>query len=173
MELLDLYDEYNEALGTSKLRSAVHADGDWHRVVHIYVRNDAGQYLVHLRSPMKDGQANCWDTRFGGHVIAGHSDDETALREMEEEIGLQVKLSDLIPGGVRSYEGDWNKEHSRIYYYCYNGDIKNLHFNDNEVVRVEWLSPEEIIDSMENKTRAWAGRASTFMEIDRYIKENS
>ncbi len=165
-ELFDLYNENNESLGIVKPRSEVHRDGDWHRVVHIYVRNKAGQFLVHRRSPKKDLAANTWDTRFGGHIQAGHDYDETAVREIEEEIGLQVSINDLIVGGMRDYNGETNKEHAKFYFYNFNGDIKDLRFNDNEVMMVEWMSADEIRESMIHKTRDWAGSIEGFDSIN-------
>ena len=91
-ELLEIMDENNQPLGFSKLRSQVHKDGDWHRVVHIYVTNNVGEFLVHLRSPNKDLNPGKWDTRFGGHVKAGSDYDDSAITELFEEIGLRVKV---------------------------------------------------------------------------------
>lgn len=172
VELFDIYNEDNEPLGIVKPRSEVHRDGDWHRVVHIYVRNDAGQYLIHLRSPKKDLEANSWDTRFGGHIQAGHDYDETAVREIEEEIGLQVSTNDLIVGGMRDYNGETNKEHAKFYFYNYNGDIKDLTFNDNEVMMVEWMTPDDIRKSMINKTREWAASLEGFDFINEVAQKN-
>lgn len=161
-ELLDLYSEANEPLGTNKDRGSIHTDGDWHRTVHIYVKNDKGQFLVHLRSPQKDGNANCWDTRFGGHVASGDDYDTTVVREIQEEIGITASLDDFRKGELVSYNGDWNKEHTQIYFYIFNGDINDLKFNDNEVVKVQWMSPEEIIESMTTDPKRWAGSAEGF-----------
>lgn len=164
-ELLDLYSETNEPLGVNKLRSEIHRDGDWHRTVHIYVMNDKGEHLVHLRSPQKDGSPNCWDLRFGGHLASGQTYEEAAVRELEEEIGLQAKISDFIPGTIYSHDDVWNREHSQVYYYIYNGDVSNLSFNDNEVVKAEWMSYDDIMASMEVKERRWVSRPPAFQKI--------
>ncbi len=156
-------------LGITKPRSLVHQQGDWHKAVHVYVTNPHGQFLVHLRSPHKDLKPNMWDTRFGGHVLAGHDYDETALKELEEEIGLRVSLTDLILGARRQHDGGTNREHVQRYYYIFTGDITTLQFNDNEVVEVRWMSPEDITNAMALSPDDWTGKADSFKKVAEYF----
>lgn len=170
MELLDLYDKDNKPLGLTKLRSQVHLDGDWHRVTHIYIVNDQGEYLVHLRSPLKDSSPNCWDTRFGGHVPAGYDYEETAIRELEEEIGLKVEAKDLITAAMRVYNQERDREYAQAYFCKYNGDGGDLIFSDNEVVAVKWMKPEDIIGSMKERPEQWADEPEPFEDLSRSLK---
>lgn len=71
--------------GVSKERALVHRDGDWHRSVDVWVSfPSTNQLLLQKRSAHKDTWPNCWD------VSAAGSDTsmETAVREVEEELGL-------------------------------------------------------------------------------------
>lgn len=140
-ELFDIVDENNNPLGITKARIRVHKDGDWHRVVHIYVSNNNGEYLVHFRSPYKDLNPTKWDTRFGGHVAAGSDYDTTAITELSQEIGLNVGVSDLIPGKIHKYDGGTNREFVKQYFYTFDGDIADLKFNYGEVAEVKWMLP--------------------------------
>ncbi|MFA5886505.1 MAG: NUDIX domain-containing protein [Patescibacteria group bacterium] len=165
-ELFDIYDEQNKPLGMTKSRSIVHKDGSWHRVVHIYVINDQGQYLVHLRSPYKDLHPNCWDARLGGHVVAGMDYDQTAIEELKQEIGITVSLNNLISSKIHKSDNGTNREHSKIYFYKYNGELTDLQFNDNEVVEVKWMSPDDIIKSIEQNPQIWTTTIKGFRGIN-------
>ena len=164
-EFLDIYDKKNNPLGETKKRSEVHRDGDWHRTSHIYLVNNQGQFLVHLRSPLKDIKPNCWDTRFGGHVTAGKTYQETALEETKQELGLKVQASDLRLGPLVRQDDKTNKEFSQSYFYFFNDSISKLHFDDNEVVKVKWMSQDEIIKAMSKEPDRWAGAVEQFKEI--------
>lgn len=164
IELLDIIDENGAPLNITKPRTEAHKDGDWHQVAHIYVLNNKDEFLTHLRAPFKDLHPNCWDSRFGGHVRAGQSADETAIRELEEEIGIKAKIEELIKGRIYKHDGGTNKEFINVYYFKLrqNDSIK---FNDKEVVEVKWMAVPEILKSAKDNPDKWATRVSTVEKI--------
>jgi isopentenyl-diphosphate Delta-isomerase len=169
-ELFDIVDENNISFGIKKERSLVHKDGDWHHSVHIYVWNDKNELLVHLRSPFKDLHPNCWDTRFGGHVLAGDTIENTAMKELAEEIGIKVEYEDLVKGMVIKYDGGTNREFNDIFYYKFRKN-DNIKFNDNEVVEVNWMSVEDILKSVKNNPDKWSTSTSTIKTVYEYWKK--
>jgi 8-oxo-dGTP diphosphatase len=171
-EFLDIVDENNELTGERELRSKVHAEGIWHRTVHIYLfrrSNDAIEFLVHLRSPFKDLRPNCWDTRFGGHIQSGSTLEKGVRAELKEEIGLDVDKYKLLEGFWRKSGEMPNQEFSKIYFLEYTGDVADLKFNDGEVQEVKWLSIQSIKDSMINNLEQWAPGIKGFTEISDYL----
>ena len=108
-ELFDVCDSLGRPLGLRKRRADVHRDGDWHRSIHCWVvGQDAGgtPYVVfQRRAESKDTSPGKLDATVGGHLAAGESVEE-ALRESEEEIGLTLAMSDLLPLGVRQAASD-------------------------------------------------------------------
>ena len=101
-ELFDVYDEALNHIGV-KARAAVHRDGDWHQVFHCWVigRDADGDSFVILqkRAPNKDYPGKI-DISAAGHLEAGETVRD-GVREIEEELGLQVQFEDLIPLGRR------------------------------------------------------------------------
>lgn len=78
--------------GKVKVRSKVHSDGDWHRSIHVWIyqsdlADDDVRVLLQRRSSYKDTHPNLLDVSCAGHVNAGDSVEETAMREMDEELG--------------------------------------------------------------------------------------
>jgi isopentenyldiphosphate isomerase len=173
-ELLDIVDENNVPIGKSALRSKIHSEGIWHRTVHIYLfRKNKNQveFLVHLRSPFKDLKPNTWDTRFGGHIKSGLSIEEGARVELQEEIGLEIDINKLIEGGWRKRNKMPNREFSKVYYLEFNGDLRDLKFNDGEVQEVKWMSSDNIKNSIKNNPERCSGSLEGFMEILGYLRK--
>ena len=139
-ELLDIVDENNKLTGESAPRSKIHSEGIWHRTVHIYLfrkNNDNVDFLVHLRSPLKDLHPNCWDTRFGGHIKSGVSLEEGLKSELSEELGLNADDYKLIEGKWHKRDKFPNCEFTKTYFLEYKGNLEDLKFDDGEVQKVK------------------------------------
>jgi 16S rRNA (adenine1518-N6/adenine1519-N6)-dimethyltransferase len=97
-EMFDVVDENNVVIG-QKSRGEVHAEKLRHRAVHVFVFNKRGELFLQKRSRWKDKQPRKWDSSAAGHVNAGQDYDETAVREVEEELGVRadVELAGEIP----------------------------------------------------------------------------
>ena len=89
-EIFDIVNERDEVVGQAP-RKEVHARGLWHRAVHVLVFNARGGVFLQKRSIKKDRQPGVWDSSCSGHVDSGEAYDETAMRELREEIGLDLK----------------------------------------------------------------------------------
>jgi 8-oxo-dGTP pyrophosphatase MutT (NUDIX family) len=88
-EIFDVVNERDEVIGQQP-RGVVHRLGLLHRAVHVLVFNAAGQVFLQKRSMTKDRQPGLWDSSASGHVDAREDYDACAVRELHEEIGLQL-----------------------------------------------------------------------------------
>jgi isopentenyldiphosphate isomerase len=91
MEILDIVDDNDKVIGKSS-RQEVYADSLRHRIVHVLIFNDKGEMALQLRSNKCSFCPYHWSTTVGGHVQAGESYEEAALREYEEELGTKSKI---------------------------------------------------------------------------------
>lgn len=99
MEMFDVRTPQGDPTGEVKERSAVHRDGDWHGTAHIWlVRRREGriELLLQKRSRTKESFPGCYDTSCAGHLSAGDTFLEAALRELEEELGLRPPVKSCI-----------------------------------------------------------------------------
>lgn len=106
-ELLMVFDSSGNPLEPKK-RSDVHRDGDWHKLVFVWcahLQNDGSiGFLLQIRSRAGDEYADHVDALAGGHVAAGQSDLDNAIRECEEEVGLKLKPKDVVHLGSRKLQ---------------------------------------------------------------------
>jgi 16S rRNA (adenine1518-N6/adenine1519-N6)-dimethyltransferase len=77
-------------------RGEVHGNNLRHRAVHLFIFNEKGELFLQKRSPWKDRHPQLWDSSAAGHVEAGASYDETARRELEEELGVAAELTRVL-----------------------------------------------------------------------------
>lgn len=73
-------------------RQEVHANNLLHRAVHILIFNPDGEVFLQLRSRTKDRHPLAWDSSAAGHVNAGEDYEQTAQRELLEELGITAPL---------------------------------------------------------------------------------
>lgn len=140
-EQLKIFDENRTPIGTAA-RSEVHKKGLWHETFHCWIvsEQDGQSYLyLQIRSPLKKDYPNLLDITAAGHLLA-HEDAKGGVREMEEEIGIQVEIEELIHLGVFHYEmnnGDiLDKEFAHTFLYKKTMDFKEFHLQEEEVAGI-------------------------------------
>ena len=152
-ELIDIYDENNKSLGISKTRSEAHEKGLWHRAAHVWVYNSEGKVLLQLRSKELEYFPGVWVAAASGHVGAGENIRLTALRELNEEIGISISREELeffkIIKGQTVCGKIVNNEFYYVYLYKFDGDITNLKLQKEEVEKVKFFSINEIDKELE------------------------
>ncbi len=122
-------------------RAEVHANNFRHRAVHILIFNEAGELYLQKRSRRKDRHPLLWDSSAAGHVAAGEGYDDTARRELEEELGLDLpleKIAKISASEPTGYEFIW----------LYRGKLESEREprpNRNEIEAGAFFAPE-IID---------------------------
>ena len=79
-------------IGTVR-RGDAHRDSSLiHRSVQVLIFDDSGRVLLQRRSANKDLFPLYWCASASGHVAAGDSYDDTAARELAEELGMHLEL---------------------------------------------------------------------------------
>jgi len=87
-EIFDVVDENDRIVGEAS-RRAVHEKELRHRAVHIFIYNRQGELFLQKRSIWKDKYPGRWDSSAAGHLNAGSTYDESADRELAEELGIE------------------------------------------------------------------------------------
>src|SRR5262245_31616854 len=87
-ELVDIVDE-DDRVVRQATRSEMRRERLLHRVVAILCFNSRGEIYVHQRTAVKDLFPSLYDMFVAGTVEAGETYEATALRELEEEVGIR------------------------------------------------------------------------------------
>jgi 16S rRNA (adenine1518-N6/adenine1519-N6)-dimethyltransferase len=118
-EKLVLVDDTDRPIGAAE-RQTIHEQGLRHRAVHLFIFNRDGQLYLQRRSWRKDRYPHRWDSSAAGHVDAGESYEDCAVRELSEELGLSVAVDRI--GGV-SASDKTGQEFISIYQGRYDGPV--------------------------------------------------
>jgi isopentenyldiphosphate isomerase len=138
-ETFDVVNERDEVAGRNTRRE-VHRLGLRHRAVHVLVFNARGEWFLQKRSMEKDRQPGLWDSSASGHLDSGEDYDACAVRELHEELGLQVSGP---PQRLFKFAAcaETDREHAWIY-RCQSEGPFALH--PDEIGRGGWFSPEHL-----------------------------
>lgn len=136
-EMFDVVDESDEVLRQLP-RSQVHAEKLIHRATHIFVFRSDGRMLVHKRTDHKEEFPGVWTSSASGHVSAGETYDETAPRELFEELGLRAELTRLHKFAACE---DTCREHTVLYETVCDDVVMA---DPNEIAAVDELHVSEV-----------------------------
>ncbi len=145
MEIWDLVNLKREVIGQHIRGNEMPPDA-YHQVVHIWIRNSEGEYLMTQRSPAKKTCPLKWEC-VGGSVLQGESSLHAALREVREEVGIALQPGDgkLVLTQVRDYaDGARVNDINDVYLFEFSGGIPLADASTDEVIRACWASREEI-----------------------------
>src|SRR3989344_4411255 len=89
-ELVNVVNENDEIIG-QELRSLCHERGLCHRISCILLFDNKGKLWLQTRAKEKSG-AGKFDFSASGHVALGDNYEESAYRELQEELGISTML---------------------------------------------------------------------------------
>lgn len=155
-EYFDILDENGNKTGKTKLRSEVHRDGDWHKAVHIWIINDNGDVLLQRRCATKDSNPNMLDISSAGHLSAGDDSLSGAIRELKEELNIDVKPEDLqfiktLKRSSKYTETFINNEFDDLYILRTNKKIEDMRFQEEEISEIFYVPYKEFKNMIKNK----------------------
>ena len=137
-ELWDVYTKDRVKTGKTHRRGDKMEKGEYHLVVHVCIFNSKNQLLIQQRQPFKKGWPNMWDISVGGSAVAGDDSGQAAEREVLEELGLRLDLSDKRPSFTMNFSDGFDD----YYIVKQDVDIRNLHLQNEEVKQVKWVDRE-------------------------------
>lgn len=140
-EWFDVVNERDEPVRRATRRD-VHANGWWHRAVHVMVFDAAGRVFLQKRSMLKDLSPGLWDSSCSGHLDAGEDYDTAARRELGEEIGVHLAPDAPLERWLRvdaCEQTGW--EFVWVYRLRYDGPIT---VDPQEIQYGEWVAPPDV-----------------------------
>ena len=155
MELWDLYDEKRNIIG-EHIRGEELPENGFHLVVHTWIKNKKGQYLISQRSASRKINPLLWECS-GGSVLKGENTRQAAVREVKEEVGIDLKeeTGKLVFSKTRHYiNGEKFNDIMDVWLFEYDGKIDLSKATTDEVADAKWLCRDEIMQLYKDKRLA-------------------
>ena len=153
-EKFDVLNEFGEFTGEVATREECHKKGLWHRAVYAFIIDKNSNILLQKRSAKKKLWPNMWDVTVGGHVDAGEFGRQSLIREVKEELGIDITDDDikyLVGSSSINIKGDIiNKHYNECYLITKDIDTSKIKLQEEEVSEVKYFSKEEVLSMIEN-----------------------
>ena len=150
-EIFDVVNDRDEVIGQAP-RAEVHRRKLKHRAVHVLVFNSRGELFLQKRSMLKDCFPGTWDSSASGHLDQGEHYDACAVREVNEELGVQLPATPDRLFRIEACE-ETGQEFVWVYQCRHEGPF-NLH--PEEIERGGWFVPAEITQWIASKPEEFA-----------------
>ena len=146
-EYWDLFDRNGKPLCRSIRRGERLRAGEYHLVVHIWVVNSMGRFLIQRRSPRRTLMPNVWAVT-SGSAVAGESSLLAAQRELSEELGIT-----LPPEEFRKV-GRITRRNSLCDIWLVYKDVAvpDMHLQREEVSQVRWVTPDQLFEMIKERS---------------------
>ncbi|MFD0696987.1 NUDIX domain-containing protein [Paenibacillus sp. GCM10027628] len=149
-EMFDIYDRQMNWLGVAP-RSEVHKKGLWHQTFQCWIvsfEKPEPLILLQLRAPDKDLFPSLLDISSAGHLAAGETVRE-GVRELEEELGLNVHFDDLLACGKFAEEDLiseqlMDREFCHVFIYRCDQPLKDYKLQEDEISGIFAVKVEEL-----------------------------
>lgn len=177
MELLDVLNENGELTGQTMDRKEIHDQGIWHRCVHIWIINSKGELLVQKRASHLDNFGGLWDISAAGHVSAGETTEEAALKELREELGLVIPFSEFIllkelKVSLPNNKTNGVKNHFDVVYLIKKDlNVEELILQEDEVEKVEFIHWRELKNRISQEKDNFANRSQEYEMLFSYLEK--
>ena len=143
VELWDILDKDGRLTGRTVEKGRPLKEGEYHLIVHIWIRNSKGEYLIQKRSSQVGAWPGVWGVA-GGSAISGESSLDAALREVKEELGLSFEPDTL----KRLYRVRYKSVFSDLWLVCRDINPEDVRIQKEEVSEVKYACMDEILSMM-------------------------
>ena len=148
-EIWDVLDENGNKTGRYMERGRKTAAGAYNLVVHVWKHNGKGEWLIDRRA--ERGKSNLdgkWETT-GGAALAGEDSLSAALREVKEELGIELDPAKgtLFHRGV-VHRDDGSACFRDAWVFEWSGGIEEIHLQEGETCDAMWASTDKIREMM-------------------------
>ena len=145
-EIWDLYDENRKLLGKDHVRGEQLPIDGYHLVVHVWIRNSKGEYLISQRSANSPTFPLVWECVVGS-VIKGEDSLQGAVREAKEEVGVDLNPESgqvLFTKTRKIIEGKIFNDFLDVWFFKYDGDVILSNSTTDDLSQVAWMCRSQI-----------------------------
>ncbi|TET06243.1 NUDIX hydrolase [Candidatus Dependentiae bacterium] len=147
-EVLDLVDSQDRVVGSMKRSDIFRQRKNNYRAVIALIINEQGKLLITRRAadkPILPGALHC----VGGCVKSGETYEQAIIREIYEEVALDLKVQPYHYLGQLTPEHDKSAGYVAVYKIPV-VDTVQLHYHQSDFSAIFWLSVDQLTDKIVN-----------------------
>lgn len=149
MEKWDLYDQNKNMLERKAIRGEKLNKGEFHLVVNVWIENERKELLVSQRAANRSYPLQ-WECT-GGSAVMGETSLDAAIREVKEELGIELEKSQgKYIGSTLRYYPNCDDILEVWLFNIGNSDNKKIIIQEEEINDAKWLSRNEIRELYNN-----------------------
>jgi isopentenyldiphosphate isomerase len=139
--------------------------------VDIWILNSRKELLLQKRSPKKESFPNLWEVSCSGHISSGEDSKTSAIRELREELGLDIKEKELkllfsAKDSCITNKGTFvNNEHKDIYLVKKDIEINELKLDPSEVAEVKYMPIEDLKRHIEANDKTFVPHEEPYKKL--------
>jgi len=143
-EYWDIYNKNFEKINKRVKRGDKLEDDEYHLVINAWIVNSKGEFLITQRVATKPHPL-MWECT-GGSAIEGDNPLDACVREIKEEVGLDidVKTAKHIGTTIRYYKNC--PDILDVWLFKSDADISEIIIQEEEVNDVMWADKEKILE---------------------------
>ena len=156
-ESVEVLSEEGQLIGKQVSKIVAHRKGLCHGISAVAFIDEKGRILLQRRSELKGTEPGKWDLSGAGHIDAHETPEEAAIRELYEELRIQVSKEDLVCVGTYVHKMQLDKKHN-ICHFTYlflvrkNIRITDVILQESEVSEVRFFNKKDFVDML-NKNK--------------------
>ena len=147
MEKWEILDADGLPTGRTIVRGEPLRAGDYHLVEHIWIVDSKGRLLIQQRNHNLRIMAGVWAAN-SGSAIAGEDSESAARRELFEELGIRTSPGELVYGGRMRRRSSFTD----LWILYRDIDSTALRLQAEEVAATKWVTVEELIEMLHNRS---------------------
>ena len=147
---MEVLTEKGQLVGKRISKAEAHRKGICHGISAVALIDDKGRLLLQKRSETKEIEPGKWDLSGAGHIDIYETPECCAVRELYEELHIQINEEDLIC--IDTYLNQFQfDEERRINHFTYlffvrkNINITDVILQESEISEVKFVNKKEFV----------------------------
>lgn len=140
MEFWDILDETGKKIYRAPVKPPMSLKpGEYHLTVHVWVKNDKGEFLIQRRADSREILPGVWAATTGS-ALSGETSANAAVRELYEELGVKA-----VPEQLK-FKKRFLRETSiaDLWVMQANIPLTRLVLQREEVAQAKWVDAKEL-----------------------------
>ncbi len=172
-ELVEVLTEDGNLIGERINKTSAHKNGICHGISAVALIDNNGRLLIQKRAVTKKDEPNKWDLSGAGHIDVDETPEEAAVREIHEELGINVeenelKLIDTYLNKVKLNEEIYINHFTYLFLVQKNISANDIVMQKSEVSATMFVNKKEYINLLNNGDMVRAIKYCN--ELLKYIK---